>query len=99
MTVIALPEGFDLDSAVEAGVKAAFAEAAKLKALKEKPLLTDLEVETLYGFKQETLKAWRRTGKGPRFCQRDKSGPVRYTHDAIEEFMTSARPQTCQETE
>ena len=94
MSLIAIPEGFDLESVVKDGVKEAFALAAQLKELKEKPFLTDLEVEKLYGYSHETLKAWRRTKKGPRYCQRDKGGAVRYTHEAVREFMTSAKCQS-----
>ena len=74
--------------AVKDGVKEAYSQAALLAMLKEKPYLTECEVEILYGIPATSLKAWRgKKDKGPRFSQREKGGPVRYRHDAIKNFM------------
>jgi len=73
--------------AIKDGVKEAFSQAAYLAALKEKPFLTGKEVEALYGIPAASLKAWRRSHKGPRCLQREKGEKARYTHLAIIEFM------------
>lgn len=99
MVDVAIPDDFDLSAAVQAGVKEAFSDVARLKALKEKPFLTPAEVEELYGYSCRALKAWRRDDKGPRFYQLEKRGPVRYAHEDIRDFMTNARPEGGREME
>ena len=82
--------GFDAETAFKNGIKEAFSSAARLKELKEKPFLTAKEVEILYGYSCETLKAWRKSGEGPHFHQKGgKNGPVRYTHASVAEYATS----------
>ncbi len=88
MSTVAIPEGFDLEATVKEGVKEAFADAACLRALKEKPFLTPFEVQRLYGFSPRTLKAWRGKKKGPRFVQYEKGDSVRYTHEAIKDYVS-----------
>ena len=91
MPTVAFPDDFDLKGVVKEAVgeaiKDVFGEAAELRRLKEKPFLTPNEVQKLYGYTQRTLKEWRKDGKGPHYLQRYKGDFVRYTHEAIKEFM------------
>jgi len=49
-------------------------------------LLSEREVEALYGFRVRTLQRWRTTGAGPRFCKANRA--VLYSIDDIEAFLS-----------
>lgn len=51
-------------------------------------LLTTRETAELVGFKEQTLKNWRATGRGPAFI-RVNGRSVRYRLDAVQAWITA----------
>ena len=56
-------------------------------------LLTTEEVAALLRVKKNTIEKWRLRGRGPRFLKfgsEGASGRVRYTREAIDEYVAAA---------
>ena len=83
--------GFDFAPVAEKVLRELLEPAARLEELKRKAFLSSKEVEILYGIPESTLRTLRCRGGGPDYHQQEKTSPVRYTHDAIKNFMASNR--------
>ncbi len=69
-------------------------EALELELLKRKKLLTEKEVEKLYGLNRGSLRNLRNQGRGPVYIQENKGTSVFYEHTAIESYIIKMRKLT-----
>lgn len=60
---------------------------ANLGTLPPQSLLSDKEVESLYGLNAGTLRNWRVARRGPKFLRIGRS--IRYRVSAVEEFLSA----------
>ena len=81
----------DMLAALEEGARKAMTQAARLAALKEKPLLTPAEVEELYGFKVSKLAKGRSFGTGPAYVQAEERGRVYYRPVDLDAYVAKCR--------
>jgi hypothetical protein len=54
------------------------------------PLLNTLEAASYLGIKPQTLRKWRVTGSGPKFCRLGGRRIIRYRIRDLEKFVKSA---------
>lgn len=81
-----------LDAALKSVLRDLLEPAARLEVLRRKELLTDDEVEDLYGINAGTLGNMRREGRGPKCIRMGKT--VRYRHQDLEHYIAARQVRT-----
>lgn len=95
----------ELAAAVQAGISAAFGDAAELATLGLKEILTPKEVEQLFGYPVSTQEKDRRNSVGPAYIKRFKDPAkgevaknprpmIRYRRRDVEAYFGSLRVKT-----
>lgn len=63
----------------------------ELEMLQRKVCLTEIDVQKLYGIPAQTLRTKRCRGGGPQYRQGAVKGSVIYTHDDIQQYLSSIK--------
>jgi hypothetical protein len=82
--IASLENPHDVLNRVAAGVRS---------ATLNKLLFDDAETAIILGTSTETLKVWRREGRGPAWVRLGDSKLVRYTLDALRDYVASLEPR------
>jgi hypothetical protein len=82
--IAALERSHDVLNRVAAGVRS---------ATLNKLLYDDTETAIVLGVSTETLKLWRREGRGPAWVRLGDSKLVRYTFDALRDYVATLEPE------
>jgi hypothetical protein len=82
--IAALEQTHDVLNKVAAGLRAATI---------NKMLFDERETAIILGVSGETLKLWRREGRGPAWVRLGNSKVVRYTIDALRDYVAALQPE------